>query len=158
MYLTSIRSKKISQSGFTLVETLAAIGIGVMVALFVVVIATDTLKATAQIHESERLHADVMHITTKMSHLIKQSRSIEGADSSGITLGMPGFSLMRIEVGTEDDSKIEIDGENILNEDLEIVDFSAEKVNNSVQIRFSIKYKGSDRDYSFTTTLARRNN
>ena len=165
MYLTSIRSKKISQSGFTLVETLAAIGIGVMVALFVVMIATDTLKATAQIHESERLHADVMHITTKMSYYIKQSRQIsEFDDSSGFTLSIPKFSapgvlegIDHIEIKHENDS-IDIAGDRISGDNLEIVDFFAEVVNNSVQIRFSIKYKGSDRDYSFTTTLARRNN
>lgn len=158
MYSISTRYKKSSHSGFTLIETLVAIGISVMVSMFVVAIATDTLKSTAQIQESESLHADVMHITTRMSYLIKQSRSIKEANSSGITLQMPDFSEKKIEVATSTNSEILVDGVNILSDRLKIIDFFAKRVNNSIQISFSIKYKGSDREYSFTTTLARRNN
>lgn len=148
-----------------MIEALAAIGISVMVALFVVMIATDTLKATAEIHESERLHADVMHITTKMSYYIKQSRQITKFDDSpGFTLSIPKFSdpgvlegIDYIEIKYENES-IYIDGNRISSENLEILAFSTKVVNNSVRIGFSIKYESSEREYSFTTTLAGRNN
>ena len=163
MYINT-KIKHISgRSGFTLVETLVAVAIGVMVALFVIMIATDTLTTTRDIKNSERLHVDVMHMTSKMSYLIKQSRRIESDNPSGFTL----FILRYADDGTllgedeveikHENSRILIDGENITAEDMEVKSFEVKKVENSVRMVFNVKYSGGGREYDFVTTLSGRN-
>ena len=161
---TNIKTKSfLKSSGFTLVETVVSIGIGVMVALFVVFIATDTLKTTVDIKSSERLHVDVMHITTNMSYLIKQSRRIESDDISSFTLFILKFDedgdlLGEDEVEVKhENGRILIDGVSITNDDVEITAFEVKKVESSVRIVFNVKYSGGDKEHVFTTTLSRRN-
>ena len=147
-----------AQSGFTLIETITALALGVFVAMFVTTIAINTLVSTAELKESERLHADVMHMTSRIGYLIKQSAEIEEVSSSEIRLRMPlGHALdeVVIEFSTSE-SEILIDGESVLRDEIMITG-SFEGAQNSVRLEFSVNYEGSDREHEFTTTLARRN-
>lgn len=170
MYTTS-KIRSVSKStGFTLVETIVAITIGVMVAMFVMTIAVETLKTTTEIKHSERLHVDVMHITNKLSYFVKQSRRIEESDDfSGFTLFILKFNeegdLLgedEVEIKHEDgsiliDDDSVSDNDSIMSENVEITVFEVKKVESSVRIVFNIKYSGGDKEYGFVTTLSSRN-
>ncbi len=142
--------------GFTLIETLVVITVGAMIALFVTTIAVDVLRSTSEIRQSNRLHADVMHVTSQLSYTIKQSAVIESDDGSSIVLFMPDLTRKEITFDTAL-SEILIDGSPATGENLEVLDFSVEPAENSVRLRFTVSYVGSEREYEFVTTLARRN-
>ena len=147
-----------AQSGFTLIETITALALGVFVAMFVTTIAINTLISTAELKESERLHADMMHMTSRVGYLIKQSAEIEGVSSSEIRLRMPfGHALDEVVIEFSDsESELLIDGESVLRDEIKIAG-SFEGAQNSVRLEFVVNYEGSDREHKFTTTLARRN-
>ena len=136
--------KKKNEQGFTLMETIVALGIGLLANTMIFYIFTLGLKNIRTIKNTESLHSNANFFLNTLTYWIKQGKNLEVLPAS------PGNIL---EITLPDNSTTTIDKSL-----LEINGVSAtttfKKMEKSIQLNFIIQ-KGSA-STSATTTIAQR--
>jgi len=144
------------QRGFTLIEALVALAVGLVTATVFVVIITEGLQQVRSTKRIERLHANAILLSNAFSYRIKQAEriSVSGLPNPILTLTFPDSSTTTIaQVGDE----IQIGGVSFTDIEIAVIDFTLREMTNSVRIGFTLESEGLDEKLSSTTTIARRN-
>jgi prepilin-type N-terminal cleavage/methylation domain-containing protein len=145
-------SKK-NKSGFTLLETLVAIGIGLVATAVLFHIFTFGLKAIRTIQNTESLHSEANFLLNTFTYWIKQGGNVTTSGST-LEIEFPDSSITTI--ATSSDDRITLDGTPITSDNIKVTDLNFTKMSRSVQIRFTIEAKSGDETFSATTTIAQR--
>ncbi|MFH1451122.1 MAG: prepilin-type N-terminal cleavage/methylation domain-containing protein [bacterium] len=153
--------------GFTLIELLLAISISLFVITMVTTVAARGLRHNQSIKRDERLHADTLFLTEKLSFWIKQSKSVNIILSVDSDCAYP--PCLKIRIPTDNplidttkiifrkDNNIYLD-DNVLNGDeIEITNIGFTKMLRSVRLSFTAKAKNGEETLNITTTIAQRN-
>lgn len=142
-----------NKKGFTLVETLVAITLGVMISVAAITLFVSGLQHIQLAKRLSYLQANATFLTNTLDYWIKQSEGLE-TDSSYLQITLPGDDkLIALE-----DSDITINGVPFNDDKIEVLSLSFNKLENSVQINFTLKVENSSEEMALQTTIAKRNN
>jgi prepilin-type N-terminal cleavage/methylation domain-containing protein len=150
---------KKAQEGFTMMEMLVAIAIGMAVGLTVTLVATNGLKSMRYIRNLERLHASAGYINENFSYWVKEAQTINVSGSTMISV-LPD--------GTQKEFKLQ--GNNLLIDNVSIIPAQTAKLRMvasnltfynkpaSVRISYTLTNElNSSETLNISTTIARRN-
>ncbi|MDP2676664.1 MAG: prepilin-type N-terminal cleavage/methylation domain-containing protein [bacterium] len=151
MKYTRANTKK---KGFTLIETIIAISIGMFVAIMLATISTAGLKQIRHSYNSQRLHANAVFIVDAFTYWTKQARDLSTPSANTLTIELEDGTIKTL---TEIDDAITLDGNAITTDDITITSIVFTKLARSAQIDFTMQREGYDETFSVTTTVAMRN-
>jgi len=149
MFITTQKNR-----GFTLVETLVAIFLGVFVSIAAISVFVAGLKHIQTARQISYLQSNATFLSNTFDYWIKQGENIELVDSSTLRIVLEGDDKLI----TRQDYDITINGAPFNDEKVEVLDLQFDKLDNSVQIKFTLKAKNSEEEMSLQTTIAKRNN
>ncbi|TSD02492.1 MAG: hypothetical protein Athens071424_14 [Parcubacteria group bacterium Athens0714_24] len=139
--------------GFTIIETIVALGLGVLVVTAVTTIVLPGLKNIRAATQTERLHANAVFLLNNLTYWIKQAED----------LNTPSPSVLEIKLSDSSVKIIKKDGDNITadniplnNNDVKIIELNFTKMAKSVKIDLVIKTEKGE-TFSIKTTIAQRN-
>lgn len=138
--------RKKDKSGFTLIETLVAIGSGVIITAMIIFVFTTGLKHIRLIKNSEILNSNATFILDKITYLIKHGEDFRVLPAS------PGDTL---EITFPNNSTTSINKSDFETDDINVTT-TFKKFQRSVQINFIIQVKNTTSTFSATTTIAQR--
>jgi len=144
---------KKSKSGFTLVETIVAIGIGLLATTMLFYIFTFGLRNIQTIKNTEKLHSEANFLLNTFTYWIKQGENVTTSGST-LEIEFPDLPLKTITKSVDD--RVTLDGTPITSDDIQVTDLNFTGMSRSVQIRFTIEAKNGDENFSATTTIAQR--
>lgn len=147
-------SKK--QKGFTLVEVIVGLSLGISVSIMVASVATLGLKQIRIIENNAKLHSSATFLLNTITYWVKQSNniSVDPISPSNLLITLPDLSKKEIK---KDGSSIKIDDAIFNPNDIEVTALNFQAMPHSVQLSFSLKITGSKETFSATTTIAQRN-
>lgn len=145
---------KNSDPGFTLMETIVALGLGILVMTAIMAVVIPGLENIRYITRVEQLHVNAVFLLNTLTYWIKQAEE----------LNVPSASLLEIKLSESTVKTVKKDGNNII---IDGVPFNADKVEitglnftempKSVRVNLIIKTKGGDEELPIITTIAQRN-
>jgi len=143
-----------NSDGFTLLETLVAVAIGVAVSLIMVISMSFGLKSIRASNDLERLHADSVFIANILGYWIKQARVIDSPDSATLAITLYDSTVKTF---THTGDNLELDGRRVNTEDSLVEDWEFTELANSARFSFTLRSPKSGIKFSATSTVARRN-
>ena len=157
MYINKNQSSK---TGFTLIEMIIAIGIGIIISTLLMLIVVNGLKHVRNAQQKERLQADALFLTNKFAYWIRQGKGIDEDSSSEFKLViilLDGshkiFEKQGDEITLRDCE--ECDGKSLMGGQVIVTDLIFTYMEHSVKVSFELKVK--DETLLVNTTLAQRN-
>lgn len=147
---TTIRPKKI-KSGFTLLETVVSISLGLLVMMMVLTIFTQGLTQIRNVSNNQSLISNADFIINNLDYWIKKATNIS-ANPSTLTLTLPS-STKTIEMDSNND--ILMDGTPLNTDGVKLNSLNFEKMARSVKISFELEKGGQT--LLVSTTIAQRN-
>ncbi len=151
IFISMINFKK--NSGFTLIETLVAMTLGVLIMVMVMTTIVPSIKYVRSIKNTEKLHSEIVFFIDNLTYWIKQSNNLD-ADQSNLTINFLDKPALEIK---EDSGKIKVNGENFIDERINITNLNFTKISDSVRVNLSMEINGSHENISITTTISKRN-
>lgn len=148
-----MRKSFIKNSGFTLIETIVSLGIGILVMTMIMSVITPGFKNIREIREKEDLHKNAVLIINKLNYLIKKSDSLAVIPPDKLTIRPEGVDET-IEIGGSD---IVLDGVPLNTDDVKISALQFTPMSKSVVIEFRIESAKGNASDDIKTTIARRN-
>lgn len=151
------------KSGFTLIEMLVAMSIGLLITITVTAVAISSLKYVRTARALERLHSNAFYITDTISNLIKQSASTTVPGLTTLKVTAPDLTTKTITLAG---GQITIDTTPITyltSTDVSVLYFrvvpalNANHTINSIRVGFTLKSVSQGKIFFATTTFARRN-
>ena len=152
-----IRSKPSSRvftTGFTLIETLVALGIGVSVATMLTLVASAGLKHARSARRVERLQTNAVHLSDVLTYWVKQGEYLQVPTPTRLEIILPDFTVKTIE---KQGIRATLDGVAITTDDAEVSYILFQNLPASVRVGFALQAAGSTETFSATTTVAKRN-
>jgi type II secretory pathway pseudopilin PulG len=143
------------KTGFTLLETLLVITLGLLISLITVAIFTSGLKQIQEIKDLAQLHSNAIFLSNTLSYWVKQGESLNTPSDSTLEIVFPDSSLKTI---SQQDENILIDGATFNASNIEITNLSFSRLARSVKVEFTLRIKGTEKTLSTKTTIAQRNN
>lgn len=148
MFTVSIHKK---ESGFSLLETIVSLGIGLLVMIMVLTIFTKGLVEIRSINNKQVLISNADFIINNLDYLIKQAKIVSVPNPS--TLNLQTISTTTITINGSGD--IVVNGISLNTAGVKLNSLNFQKMARSVRINFELK-KGGEM-LSVTTTIAQRN-
>lgn len=148
MFTVSIHKK---ERGFSLLETIVSLGIGLLVMVMVLTIFTKGLVEIRSINNKQVLISNADFIINNLDYLIKQAKIVSVPNPS--TLNLQTISTTTITINGSGD--IVVNGISLNATGVKLNSLNFQKMAHSVRINFELK-KG-DEMLSVTTTIAQRN-
>lgn len=154
----SIISQK-KNKGFTLIESVIAIGLGLIAVSMIISFIIPSLRHLAEIKRRETLHSNALFLLSTFNFWIRQGERVEIPDSSTVEVRLPDSSVKTIERKKDEEEKFNVYlNDKILNtKEVEIENLKFTQAPASIKVDLDLK--GEDgTSYSFSTTIANRNN
>jgi type II secretory pathway component PulJ len=144
-----------TNKGFTLVETIVAITLGVMISIAAISLFVSGLKEIQEAKELSYLQSNATFLTNTFDYWIKQAEEIELVNSSSIRIITPGDDKL---IALDGNNNITMNGFTLNDERVEVSSLNFNKLESSVQIGFTLKDKNSSDELFLETAIAKRNN
>ena len=150
--MNKVRNKR--EAGFTLIEAIASLALGIALATIIVLVVTPGLRHVRETKSMERLHANAVFLSNTFAYWIKQAENLTVPTPSTLQIRMPDLTTKTI---TKDPSRILIDGNAFTSEDVQVTELTFTKMARSVRVNFQLASPTSGETLSITTTIAQRN-
>jgi len=147
---------KNSEAGFTLMETIVALGLGFFVMITIMAVVIPGLEKIRDINRIEQLHVNAVFLLNTLTYWIKQAENLSVLNPSKLEIRLSGSPTPKI-VSTDANNNITIDDVPFNTGDIEVTGLSFIPMARSVRISFTIKTKEGE-TLPITTTIAKRNN
>jgi type II secretory pathway pseudopilin PulG len=145
-------NKKKNKSGFTLMETIVALGLGLLATTMILYIVTTGFGYIRAIKNAENLHSNANFLLNTLTYWVKQGKNLTASNST-LEIELPNSSVKTI---TKTGDRIMLDGVPFTSDNIQVTELNFTKMSRSVQIRFTIKAKSGNETFSATTTIAQR--
>ena len=141
------------EKGFTLIETIATIALGILVMTLITSVANLELKNLREVKNNEILHSNAIFIFDNLDYLIKRAQSATtSAEKLEITLLDSSTTII-----TADANKnITIDGIPLNSSSTEVKNLNFSNVDKSIRVGLTLQIKNASSSFSATTTIAQR--
>jgi len=142
------------EKGFTLIETIATISLGILVMTLVTSVVNSQLRYLREVKNDETLHSNAIFIFDNLNYLIKRGEpltTVFPSDSLQIKL-----SDSSIETITKSGTNITINGIPFNSSKTEVTSLNFLKIGKSIRVGLTLKIKKSESYFSATTTIAQR--
>lgn len=149
-----MKIKTQKKSGFTLIETIIALTLGLTVVSMITFLSSEGIKDIRAIQQQERLQANAMSLSDSFSYWIKKGEVFNALSSSHLQITMPDSSEKCFEWAED---TINLDEESIVSDDVKVTDLQFIPMEHSVQISFTLENQNSNAKLSTKTTVAQRN-
>ncbi len=143
-----------NMSGFTLMEVIIAMSLGILTGLMIIAIITPGLRYVRTVKRIEHLHSNAIFLLNKFDYWIKQGGDLEVVNPSTLEIKFPDNSTKEL---TKNGENITFDGLVFNADDIEVTELNFNKLNRSVRVNFTLQIEGTDEIFSATTTIAQRN-
>lgn len=137
--------------GFSLIESVIAISLGIFVAVALTTITVYGLKNAKGLKEKERLYSSANFFTQRTAYFMKQAKSFEVTPPSTLKVVLPDKTIIVEKSGSD----ILIEGEKVNASGVMAENLNFTPMQRSVRINFILR-SGAE-TFSGTTTVARRN-
>jgi len=141
-------------SGFTLIETLVALGLGVLVATILGTTMVLGINSIKGIQQKERLHSDALVFTETLQYWIKRSSELTVVSPTELQVLLPNAYTKIIEKNGDD---IFVNGALLTTDGIKVSNLKFVKISNSIRVAFTFTSEESDDFFSATTTITQRN-
>ena len=141
-----------SALGFTLVELIVAISIGIVVLTAFSSIFVSSLNNIRAINQTKQLHTNAVYIINTLTYEIKQAKKLEVSGGSILTITQPDGPD-----ANSDDDIIIINADSFNNSDVTIENLNFITMQRSFQINFTIESVAVGKSFTVTTTKSQRN-
>lgn len=142
-------------AGFSLVEMLITISLGMTMAMFLLLTAVNGLKYAKSIQKQERLQAEAAFVSNKLAYWIKQGQELSVLNPSELHIILPDSSE---KIFKKEGDDITLDGQSIINDEIQVNELTFIPMTRSVKINLVLaQEQESEIELSITTTLAQRN-
>lgn len=142
------------KKGFTLVETIVALSLSLLVCLVVISTAVSSFKVTRTAKELERLHSNALYIANDIGYSVRQSARLSVPNATTLNITLPDLTKKTV---TLSGTQILIDGVPITTVDIQVTAFQITSAPSSVKITYSLKSTTGSQTFSAETAFARRN-
>lgn len=148
------REESENDLGFTLIETIVALGLGVMVLGMIMAVVVPGLKNINSITRTEHLHVNAVYTVDTLSYWIKQAESLSVPSASELHIKLNETTTKIIK---KDGDNITLDGAVLNSKDINITSLNFVKLVRSVKIDIALKAKDGNETVPISTTIAQRN-
>jgi type II secretory pathway pseudopilin PulG len=147
-------STTMNNKGFTLVETIVAITLGVVVSIAAIGLFVSGLQHIRQAKELSYLQSNATFITNTFDYMVKQAETLEPKGESAVLM-VDGKTIAR----NGDDIIINngVNGAPLNDKKAKVSDLHFIILDNSVQVCFTLQTNTGE-EMSLQTTIAKRNN
>jgi type II secretory pathway component PulJ len=150
---------KNSESGFTLMETIVALGLGTLVMTAIMAVVIPGLRNIRAINRTEKLHTNAVFLLNTLTYWIKQAEDLRVPSASLLEIELPDSVKTVERVGnnimigekTEPENRVRFNADEV-----EITKLNFTEMPKSVIVNLIIETEGGEEE--FTTTIAQRNN
>lgn len=146
--------RKTSARGFTLIEVIVGLTIGVVIATVLTLTVSTGLRSMRGAKHRERLHANAVFLTNALDHWVKQGVLLQTPTPSTLAILLPDSSTKTI---AKTGNRVTLDGNALTSDDVVVSGLVFSRMTRSVRIAFSMQKAGSSEIFSVTTTVAQRN-
>lgn len=148
----SITTHNKNNRGFTLIELIIAMSIGLVISMILLFVAVSGLKYVRETRQRERLQAEAIFLVNKFAFWIKQGTQLDVPNSSELQVKLLDATVKTFK---KDGTKILLDGEQLVSDEVLVNNLDFTEMSRSVRIHITLSQ--SDASFDFTTTLAQRN-
>ncbi len=144
-----------NKSGFTLVETLVVINLGLLISVTAIAIFVSGLKQIQSARNLTDLHSNAIFLSNTINYWVKQGKNLSLPSPNVLEITLPDSSFKMI---TRENNNLTIDGSVFNLNNIEVTQLSFDKLEKSVRISFTLRMKKSGETFSLKTTISQRNN
>ena len=148
------RVKNKEEAGFTLIEAIASLALGIALATIIVLVVTPGLRHVRETKSMERLHANAVFLSNTFAYWVKQAENLTVPTPSTLEIRLPDLTAKTI---TKTSNRVLIDGAAFTPQDVQVTALTFTKMARSVQVSFQLASPTSGETLSITTTIAQRN-
>ncbi len=153
---SSFKNNHSTAKGFTLIEVIVALSIGILVMTMTMAIVTPGFKNVRTVSQTKELHANVVYIINTLTYEIKQAENLEvSADKSELIITLAGPT---VKIVKKDGENITLDSMQLNDDNVKITNLEFIGMQKSVRINFTIESITGEQSLPVTTTIAQRNN
>jgi len=154
----SYKLKAKSFSGFTLLEVLIALTIGIVVATVFTLLVSSGFARLRASRRLERVQANVGYVAETLSYWAKQSLLLQAPSSTELRVIIPTATSSRTIVFQKTSTRVTMDGAVLTTDDVEITGLGFRNLQRSVRFGITARSKADPSiTLSVTSTAARRN-
>lgn len=163
-----------NQKGITIIETIIAMAIGVVVITLLMMIVTQGLGYIRKIQEQERLQANAIFVTDKMAYWVRQAKGFSSDEDleDGSDCDSDGDKLcvvlrddpedaddLEAKIFEEDDinDNITFEGNHLISDGVKVTSLNFTALGHSIRVDFVLESKSGEVQLPITTTFAQRN-
>lgn len=143
-----------NNEGFSLMETIMALGLSLTISLMVLMIVTPGLKNVRDIKSAERLHANSVRTADTLSYLVKEGEYIEVPNSSELSVRLPDGTIKTF---THSGQSVELDGNAITDPEVSVDSLNFQHMAESVRMEIALTHASTGRTASHSFTITKRN-
>ena len=145
-----------SESGFTLLETIISLALGILVLSIIMAVVVPGLSNIRTITRVEKLHVNGIFLLNTLTYWIKQAEdlNVPTSSSSILEIKLPNSPVKTV---TKNGNNITIDGIPFNTSSTEITGLIFTEMAKSVRVELTIKANGGKETLPITTTIAQRN-
>lgn len=143
------------KQGFTLIEVVVALGIGILVLTIVTSVMAPGLKNMRAISRTKQLHSNTVYVLDTLTYEIRQAKRIEVLSPSSLRITRPDATIKTI---MQTGDNISLDGVSLNSIDVKIIGLNFTGMPRSVRVNFTIGSSGGNETFPVLTTIAQRNN
>ncbi len=154
-----LKHKTNFKKGFTLLELMVALGVGLMIATIVLTTVTIGLRAAQTARRMQKLHSDAIYITDQLAYWMKQSKNfvVSGSGNNTLKVTLKDDTVQTVTLQTvSGEGKIIVNGIAITNSSTNVTALSFSALAKSVLINSTLQSGTTTNQYSFRTTIAQR--
>ncbi len=151
---------KSKYTGFTLMEMLIAISIGIIASTFLMLIVVNGMKYFRAIQQEERLQANAAFLAGKLAYWVRQGKSFDPSSTpEKLVINLPCVppSPCSQKIFLKDTNTLKLDGESLLSGEIQINSLNFTYLARSTKINFELQFKNSNTKFLVTTTFSLRN-
>lgn len=144
------------ESGFSLIELVIALAVGLIVSGIVIGASVNTLRDIRAVKAAERLHANTVFFIDSVNPLVKQATEMSLVSGNPEKLEFTFSDLSHTIIEKSGDT-ILLNGTPMLSSDILVQSLIFTDMPRSVKISASLQERRSGKIFMFSTTIAQRN-
>ncbi len=149
-----IKKSKHLNKGFTLIEVLVAMVIGIAIALLVASVSLSALKEVRMTKRLERLHSNATYISNTIGYLMKQSADFDVKNPTQAVITSSDLTTNTI---TLSGTNLTNNGTAINSTDVQVTSLTFTSGARSLRVNFTLKITTGAETFSGVMTVAQRN-
>jgi type II secretory pathway pseudopilin PulG len=143
-----------NERGFTIIESIVALGVGVTISLILATVAITGLANIRTTYANERIHAETIFVTDSLMYWIKQSTALSTPNPETLEITLMDATVKTVSLS---DDTLYIDAYPITSNLVSITAVQFKALPKSVRINFVATYAKGTETFSAQTTIAQRN-